>query len=189
MSPVVGQHLRPLLQSEEDMTLFWQIAQDLARAAVPDVIVDSVRLGRITALQKPNGGVRGIIAGDMIRRLVARTMSQQLSNAVERATSPFQHALTTPSGGECIAHALQAITDLDDRATILSIDGIGAFDLISRGAMLDGLRSVAGGDSALPFVLQFYGNRSSYLWEDDPGETHEIMQGEGGESPISASTG
>ena len=47
--------------------------------------------------------------------------------------------------------------------------------------MLDGLRSVAGGDSALPFVLQFYGNPSSYLWDDDQGETHEIMQGEGGE--------
>ena len=77
------------------MTLFWQLAQDLPRAPVPDVIVDSVRLGRIIALQKPNGGVRGIIAGDMIRRLVARTMSQQLSKAVERATFPFQYALTT----------------------------------------------------------------------------------------------
>ena len=87
---MTSEHLRPLLQSEKDMTLFWQIAQDLARAAVPDVIVDSVRLGRITALQKPNGGVRGIIAGDMFRRLVARTMSQQLSKAVEGATSPFQ---------------------------------------------------------------------------------------------------
>ena len=91
-----------------------------------DVIVDSVRLGRITALQKPNGAVRGIIAGDMIRRLVARTVSQQLSKVVERATSPFQYALTTPSGGECIAHAPQAIKDLDDRATVLLIDGIGA---------------------------------------------------------------
>ena len=37
------------------------------------------------------------------------------------------------------------------------------FDLVSRGAMLDGLRSVAGVDSALPFVLQFYGNPSSNL--------------------------
>ena len=180
-SGMTAEHLRPHPEAEDEMTLFWQLAQDLARAAVPGVIVDSVRLGRITALQKPNGGVRGIIAGDMIRRLVARTMSQQLSKAVERATSPFQYALTTPSGGECIAHALQAITDLDDRPTVHSIDGIGAFDLISRGVMLDGLRSVAGGDSALSFVLQFYGNPSSYLWEDDLGETHEIMQGEGGE--------
>ena len=79
---------------------------------------------------------------------------------VERATAPFQYALSTKSGGECIVHPLQALTDLDERATVLSIDGIGAFDLISRGAMLNGLRSVPGGDSPLPFVLQFYGHPS-----------------------------
>ena len=39
-----------------------------------------------------------------------------------------QYALTIESGGECLAHALQTLTDLDDRATVLSIDGIGAFD-------------------------------------------------------------
>ena len=47
--------------------------------------------------------------------------------------------------------------------------------------MLDGLRSVAGGDSALPFVVQFYGNPFSYLWDDNDGETDEIRQGEKGE--------
>ena len=40
---------------------------------------------------------------------------------------------------------------------------------------------MAGGDSVLPFVVQFYGNPSSYLWDDDDGETHEIRQGGGGE--------
>ena len=67
------------------------------------------------------------------------------------------------------------------RLPVLFIDGIGAFDLISRGAMLNGLRSVDGGDSVLPFVVQFYGNPSSYLWDHDDGTTHEILQGEGGE--------
>ena len=33
----------------------------------------------------------------------------------------------------------------------------------------------------MPFVLQFYGHPSSYLWDDDEGVTHEIRQGEGGE--------
>ena len=79
---------------------------------VPDEIVDVVRLGRLTALQKPSGGVRGIVAGDIIRRLVARSMP---SSAVEHATAPFQYALTTKSGAEYIAHALQTLTDLDDR--------------------------------------------------------------------------
>ena len=180
-SGMTSDHLRPLLESVEDTTRFWRLAQDLSRAVVPDEIVDVVRLGRLTALQKPSGGVRGIVAGDIIRRLVARTISQQWATAVERATAPFQYALTTKSGAECIAHELQTLTDLDDRATVLSIDGIGAFDLISRGSMLEGLRSVDGGSSALPFVLQFYGNPSSYLWTADNGVTHGIWQGEGGD--------
>ena len=40
-----------------------------------------VRQGRMTVQAKPDGGVRGIVAGDVIRRLVARTMAQQLGDA------------------------------------------------------------------------------------------------------------
>ena len=34
---------------------------------------------------------------------------------------------------ESVAHAIQSFTDMDSRATVLSIDGIFAFDLISKG--------------------------------------------------------
>ena len=95
----------------------------------------------LTALQKPGGGVRGIVAGDVIRRLVARTVAQQLGKAVEHATAPFQHALSTRAGCECVAHALQAVSELDPEATVVSVDGISAFDFISRRAMLSGCRS------------------------------------------------
>ena len=37
-----------------------------------------------------------------------------------------------------------------------------------------------GGDALLPFVSQFYGSPSTYMWEDDEGVVHEITQGEGG---------
>ena len=73
------------------------------------------------------------------------------------------------------------LTDLDSRATVLSIDGISAFDMISRAAMLDGLHPVRGGDTALPFVLQFYSEPSQYFWTDESGHTHVVHQGEGGE--------
>ena len=70
------------------------LRQRLARAEVPEAVVNIIRMERLTALSKPDGGVRGIVAGDVVRRLVARTLSQQLSPAVERATRPFQHAMT-----------------------------------------------------------------------------------------------
>ena len=37
----------------------------------------------MTALRKKDGGVRGIVVGEVIRRLVARTVAQQLGPAVE----------------------------------------------------------------------------------------------------------
>ena len=117
---MTADHLRMILDSEADTAKFWRLAQDLARAAVPEKILDVIRLGQLTALAKPSGGIRGIVCGDIVRRLVARTMAQQLAPAVERATSPFQCALTTRAGGECIAHALQAFTDLDDRSLTLT---------------------------------------------------------------------
>ena len=80
-----------------------------------------------------------------------------------------------------IAHIVQSATDNDARATVLSIDGVGAFDLISRRAMMTALHRMPDGDSILPFVLQFYGRPSTHLWEDENGTVREIQQGEGGE--------
>ena len=96
-------------------------------------------------------------------------------SSLVRRLNAFQYALSTRSGTECIAHAIQGLTDLDEAATVVSIDGIGAFDVVSRRAMLEGLQTVEGGDSAMPFVLQ------SYLWEDQEGAVHTIVQAEGGE--------
>ena len=76
---------------------------------------------------------------------------------------------------------MQTLTDQDGQATVLSIDGIGAYDLISRSAMLEGLLKMDRGDEILPFVRCFYGSPSTYLWEDEMGMSHENAQGEGGE--------
>ena len=65
---------------------------------MPPPVIDMLRAGRLTALAKPDGGVRGIVAGDVIRRLVARTMGHQMAEIVERATAPHQYALTTREG-------------------------------------------------------------------------------------------
>ena len=96
-------------------------------------------------------------------RFLYRTMSQQLMEAVQVATSPFQCAMSTKSGCE-----------MDPRATVMSIDGISAYDLISRQAMMQGLRDVFGRSSALPFVSMFYGTESRYL-EDSDGGVHSIL--------------
>ena len=48
-------------------------------------------------------------------------------------------------------------------------------------AMLSGLMDMEEGDRLLPFVRLFYSDPSTFLWDDEVGDTHEIRQGEGGE--------
>eukprot|EP00969_Alexandrium_andersonii_P123056 5439441-Alexandrium_andersonii.AAC.1 len=55
------------------------------RPALPQCIVEALALGSLTALRKDDGRVRGIVAGDAFRRIVARAMAQQAAEAFEEA--------------------------------------------------------------------------------------------------------
>ena len=129
-SGMTADHLQPVLDTERDTSLFFQFATALAG---PGSRCSSGRgqNGSHHCFEE-NGGIRGIVVGDILRRLVARTMAKQMAARVEAATAPFQYTLTTKAGCESVAHMLQSLTDQDERATIVSIDGVGAYDLISR---------------------------------------------------------
>ena len=170
-------HLFPILESEPDSELLVQVVSKLACGDVPEEVIDGIRLWRLTALNKP-GGVREIVVGDIIRRLVARTMAKQVAKKAEKATAPFQYALSTKAGCECIAHILQALTDRDANATVVTVDGVGAYDLISKNAMMEGILKMEDGDQILPFVRCFYGSPSTFLWEDEMGVVMNIISQE-----------
>ena len=106
-SGMTSEHLRVLLYCPMATVALVEVATALSRADVPEEIKGAIRLGRLTALRKPNGGLRGIVAGDIVRRLVARTMAQEFSKRAENATAPFQCALSTRAGTECVTHVLQ----------------------------------------------------------------------------------
>ena len=43
------------------------------------------------------------------------------------------------------------------------------------------VRDMVDGDKMIPFIRQFYGSPSTFLWDDDFGKVHHVHQGEGGE--------
>ena len=143
---------------------------------MPPAIKDAIRLGRFIALRKKDGGARGIVASDIVRRLVARTISQQLLKRVEAATAPYQYAMSTRAGCECVAHALQGITEMSETTTTTSIDAISVYDFIYRKRMLEGLRRVD--ETVVPFAPMFCSSPSGNFWEDSDGTTHTDVQGE-----------
>ena len=109
-------HFFPVLERSRDSDLLAQVASAMAVDDVPEDVLEVIRLGRVTALRKPDGGVREIVVGDILRRLVARTIARQVPKKAEAATAPFQYALSTKAGCECMAHMLHTLTDVDERA-------------------------------------------------------------------------
>ena len=69
-----------------------------ARSPVPDCIFKEFTMATMTALQKPDGGIRGIATSTSFRRLVAKTLAKQFMSDVEKACAPFQFALSTRAG-------------------------------------------------------------------------------------------
>ena len=176
-----NEHYQVCLDDERVAQLLAKAASFLAHAAVPEAVMQAVRQSRLTALLKKDGGIRGIATGDTLRRLVARTLAQTYGEEMEKACAPFQFALSTRAGTDCVGHIARAATELEDDLVLVSLDGIGAYDHIKRSSMLSKLRQLPTAQAILPFVLMFYGSSSTYTWYDDDGVPHDVHQAEGGE--------
>ena len=126
---------------------------------------------------KAHGRVRALVVGDAFRRLWV---------ACSQGTSPRSSRAGQGRAGQgkmraCHSSMDSQHTETCPRATILSVDAVGAFDHVSRGAMLGALLARRELHSLLPFARQFYSSPSVYTWCDDGGCPHEVIQGEGGE--------
>ena len=87
-------------------------------------------------LRKDERGVRGIVAGSIIRRLAGRALALQYGDKLLAATSPWQFALHTRAGTDALARTVKWLTERDPQKTVVSLDGLGAFDHVHRAAFL-----------------------------------------------------
>ena len=104
------EHLKVLMDDQDTLELLFEAATSLAQAKVPASVAVALTTARLTALSKRDGGVRGIATGCSFRRLVARTLAKQFAEDFEQECSPFQYALSTRTGTDCVCrHRRQPI--------------------------------------------------------------------------------
>ena len=116
-------------------------------------------------------------SGGWSRRHWPASSEQKLRRHVPPSNSPCQPV----QGRIAWDTAIRAITDANPRATVLSIDGIGAYDHVLRSAMLTKLADVPQLQGLIPFVRSVYAQPTAYSWEDEDGVRREVVQHEGGE--------
>ena len=175
LSGARAEHFKLLLSDADGLELLMHAASVLAQARVPPAVAAALALARMTALQKPDGGVRGIATGDVFRRLVSRALAKTWASTFDDATRPYQHALSARTGMDALVARLRITLETDPDVTVVSLDGRSAYDTVSRAVRK--LHQVA--PALLPFVCLFYGQPSVYCWWDASGTCRDIHQAEG----------
>ena len=94
---------------------------------------------------------------------------------------PHNFGINDRSGTDTAIHLLRYLTDVHPDKVLLSIDGVCAFDHVSRARMFEQLMGREQLQSLLPFVRLWYAVPSQFKWKDDVGHIHTIRQGDGGE--------
>ena len=79
------EHLKVLLDESSGTDLLYSVARDLARCDLPRETQEVLRTGSLIALQKPDGGVRGTVVEEALRRLTAKTLAKQYCADFEKA--------------------------------------------------------------------------------------------------------
>ena len=85
---MTNEHLRLLLDEEDDCRLLHGAAVLLAQANVPEEASAGIRVGRMVALRKPNGRVRAFVVGDVFRRLVGWVLAQYVAFTCMKRVCP-----------------------------------------------------------------------------------------------------
>ena len=129
-SGMTSEHLRLLLSKPDDVHVLFRMGEQLARAQVPNVVIDATNQSHSTTVHCTFPVRNDNACWDRVR-------------------------------GSCVAGTYRDKPE----ATVMSLDGISAFDLISRKSMLEALCLMPGGEQVLLFVGMFYGAPSVLLWE------------------------
>jgi len=169
------------LEDEVSFNTLYEVACRICMAQLPPTIVEVMRVSALTALLKPNRRVRGIASADSLRRLVTKAVAKQKQGDLREAVFPFNFGLSDRSGTDAAVHYIQYLTDRFPDQVVMSVDGIGAFDHISRARIFEQLMARPSLRDLVPFVRMWYSTQSRFVWVYEAGTTHHILQGDGGE--------
>ncbi|KAL2653713.1 hypothetical protein R1flu_021841 [Riccia fluitans] len=99
--------------------LLFELCTRIAQGQVSPSIAYLLGASRLLSLEKPSGGVRPIVVGEVLYQLVACTLGFQFREALADHFSPLQFGVATRGGCETMNNGLGATLDLHPDWVIL----------------------------------------------------------------------
>ena len=90
---------------------------------------------RLMAVLKPDGGIRPIAVGAVLRKLVSQALSNIIAPQLPDFFCPLQHGVGVPGGAENVVQGLRILKAVYDKHVIVGVDFSNAFNSVDRAAI------------------------------------------------------
>lgn len=151
-------------QNDAFLASMTKLVNLLLAGKAPKELAQIIASAPVIPLQKPEGGVRPIAIGEIIRRLVSKTAIAAYREQILDMFVPLQLGIGVPAGAESIVHAVSKLVEdfgLDTAFSMLKVDFKNAFNLVDRKTMFEECRKHFPGLSR--WVEYCYGDKP-LLW-------------------------
>ncbi len=175
------QHLRDLLDCASGEPLLCALT-DLVNLALAGQIPETVRPdffgANLLAFSKPDGGIRPIAVGYVMRRLVSKCACFAVNDEVASLLSPRQVGVGIKGGCEAAVHACRSY--LEDLQTspldkiLVKLDFVNAFNSVRRDVLLQKVHKYL--PQLYPLAQSSYGAVSSLVLGDHTVDSAEGVQ-------------
>jgi hypothetical protein len=113
---------------------------------------------RLVPLDK-NPGVRPVGIGEVIRRIIGKSLMKCVSTELGLATAPIQVCSGLPGGVEAAVHAVRKLYEDEDTEAVILVDAENAFNLMNRKVALNNIRHTCPPVST--YIINSYRNPAS----------------------------
>jgi hypothetical protein len=107
------------------------MTRNLLKSSYDPSLVEAYTSCRLIPLDK-NPGIRPIGVGEVLRRIIGKTVSAFFKEEIKLAAGPLQVCAGHSAGAEAAVHAMSQIFAEDESDGILLIDASNAFNLMNR---------------------------------------------------------
>ena len=124
------EHLKIMLEGTNIFDMLFEAASSFAQARIPEEVKAPLMSARLTALAKEDGGLRGNCGREHSTAVGREDVGQAIRGEFEEECAPFQYALSTRAGTDCVGHMLRAATRRDwsvrPHIEVSHVDEVGA---------------------------------------------------------------
>lgn len=125
-------HIAAIASSTDGLQALTYVLNCLLSRSLPQPLLECINTSVLVPLQKPDGGVRPILIGDALVRLLSKCVVVAEQSHIAQRFHPVQVAVATKGGNEIAIHGIRAHLDAHPDHIAIAVDFKNAFGSIKR---------------------------------------------------------